>query len=336
VLALLLLLTWGGSALRSWVEESGGSTARASRSGRLLKEILVEDHQAADKLLIVDILGMISGEAQDMRGRSMVDGVADQLDLAAEDPRIKAVVLKIDSPGGEVLAADDTSRLIQEFQERSSKPVVAAMGGLAASGGYYIAAAARWIVAHELTLTGSIGVVMQNYNYRGLMDKVGVQPLVFKSGRFKDMLSPSRPPGEISPEERSMMQAIIDQTFARFKAVVQRGRERATSLNQGRGRSLEEGWEEHADGRIFSGKQAFDLGFVDELGSVETAVKRAQQLSGVERANLVRYQEPFEFGDLFRLLGVSQEGRGVRVDLGWDLPRLQSGRLYFLSPALCP
>src|SRR5205814_8019240 len=133
------------------------------------------------------------------------------------------VLLKVDSPGGEVLASDDIYRAIKDFQSHSRKPVVASMGSLAASGGYYISSPCRWIVANELTITGSIGVIMSSWNYRGLMDKVGLRPEVYKSGKFKDMLSGSKKEEEITPEEKEMVQKLVNDTFGKFKSVVSEG-----------------------------------------------------------------------------------------------------------------
>ncbi len=257
----------------------------------------------------------------------MVDYIENQLDRAGKDSDVRAVILKIDSPGGEVLAADNLSRAIAEFQQKHRKPVIASMGSLAASGGYYVAAPCRWIVANELTITGSIGVIMHTYNYRGLMDKVGVRPEVIKSGRFKDMLSGDRT--EMLPEERQMLQDLIQESFTRFKQVVREGREAARQKNQSAGRELTENWEEYADGRILSGKQAYAHGFVDELGDFDVAFDRARKLAGISSANLIRYQRPFELGSLFRLFGDS-ESRTLKLDLGVELPKLQAGRLYFL------
>ena len=127
----------------------------------------------------------------------MVDVIQAQLDRAKDDKHVKAVILKVDSPGGEVMASDQINKAIVKFQEDSKKPVVCSMGSLAASGGYYISAPCRWIVADDLTITGSIGVIMHGYNYRGLMDKVGVLPMTFKSGKYKDMLSPDRSTNDI-------------------------------------------------------------------------------------------------------------------------------------------
>jgi len=147
------------------------------------------------------------------------------------------------------------------------------------------------------------------------------------------MLSGEKTEEEILPEERKMLQDLIDETFSRFKQVVREGREAARENNQSEGRELAGNWEEFADGRILSGKQAYAQGFVDELGNFDTAVDRARKLAGIRSANLIRYQRPFDLGNLFRLFGET-ESRTVKVDLGVELPKLQVGRLYFLSPSM--
>jgi protease-4 len=205
------------------------------------------------------------------------------------------------------------------------------MGGLAASGGYYVSAPCRWIVASDLTITGSIGVIMSTWNYRGLMDKVGVRPETFKSGKYKDMLSGSREPDSITEEERGMVQSLINETYEKFKSVVLAGRKRAQEKNRDKGRALSEDWADYADGRILSGTEAFKLGFVDELGTFDDAVKRAKNIAGISKANLIEYQQRFDISDLFRLFGKS-DSKVVKVDLGMDVPKLQAGHLYFLSP----
>jgi protease-4 len=237
----------------------------------------------------------------------------------------------VDSPGGEVMASDDISRALLDFQEKNFKPVVVAMGGMGASGGYYVSAPCQWIVANELTMTGSIGVIMSTFNYRGLLDKVGVYPQVFKSGKFKDMLRGSKKPEEIDPEETKMLQTMIDETYAKFVSVVEQGRARAQKENKGEGKTLASNWKEYADGRVLTGKQAYNLGFVDELGDFKTAVKRACKLTKISDANLIEYQEPFNLGSLFNIFGQSERA-AVKVDLGLELPKVQAGRLYFLAP----
>ncbi len=299
--------------------------------GRWLQEVTVENKSSRNKIAIVDVAGIITSQDWDGRGHSMVDLIDDELEVAGKDRAVKAVVLKVDSPGGEVMASDDISRLLTEFQEKHAKPVVAAMGGLAASGGYYVSVPCQWIVASEFTITGSIGVIMHSFNYRGLMDKIGLYPRVFKSGKFKDMLSGTRKLDEIPPAEQEMLQEMIDETFAKFKKVVAEGRQRAQTTNQGQGRKLAANWEDYADGRVLTGKQAFEHGFVDELGTFETAVDRAKKLAKIPQANLIRYEEPFDLTRLFRFFGKA-ERTTLKIDLGFDLPRLEAGRLYFLSP----
>lgn len=310
----------------------GGGSPATGAGGRIpLQEVTFRDNDSRNKIAVVEVLGVISGYDFDGTGRTMVDYIKDQLRRAAEDDRVKAVILKVDSPGGEVLASDNIYKAVAEFQKEHGKPVIGSMGGMAASGGYYVSAPCQWIVANELTMTGSIGVIMQGFNFRGLMDKVGVKPLTFKSGRFKDMLSFSKPPEEISEEERKIVQNFIDETFGRFKLVIRDGRAFAKSKNGGEGRELAENWEELADGRLLSGTQAFEHGFVDELGDFDTAVKRALGLANVSDANLVKYQRTFDLGNLFRLLGDSPgEETTIRVDWGVELPRLEAGRPYFL------
>ena len=309
----------------------GAKSGRQAREH--LEEVTFENNQSKNKIAVLDITGIISSESWDRSTHNLVDLISDQLRLAGEDDSAKAVVLRVDSPGGEVLASDEIYRAIADFETHYKKPVVASMGGLAASGGYYVSAPCHWIVANELTITGSIGVIMHSYNYRGLLNKVGVRPEVFKSGKFKDMLSGEKDEEDILPEEKQMVQSLIDETFERFKKVVAEGRENASEQNSGDGRQLADNWEDYADGRVLSGKQAYELGFVDELGNFDTAVERARQLARIKDANLVQYQRPFDLGNLFRLFGES-ESRAVKIDLGMQLPKLQVGRLYFLSPTV--
>src|SRR5437660_10369295 len=231
VLGILLVL----SVLSNLRHLVHGVTIRA-KSGRQarehLEEVTFENNQSKNKIAVLDITGIISSEPWDRSTHSLVDLISDQLRLAGEDDSAKAVVLRVDSPGGEVLASDEIYRAIADFEKDYKKPVVASMGGLAASGGYYVSAPCRWIVANELTITGSIGVIMHSYNYRGLMNKVGLKPETYKSGKFKDMLSGDRDPEQIPPEEREMIQRLIDQTYNRFKTVVGDGRKQAFDKNK--------------------------------------------------------------------------------------------------------
>jgi protease-4 len=325
-------------------EMAGGGFSRSSASSVRstdLHEVVLEQAPTRDKIAVVEVQGVISSYAWDYRGNNLVTFVEDQLEMAGADDHVKAVLLKIDSPGGEVLASDEIYKLLAEFQEEHDKPVVAAMGTVAASGGYYVAAPCRWIVANELTITGSIGVIMQSYNWRALMDKVGVRPQVFKSGVFKDMMSPDKAESEITSEERRMVQDLVNETFERFKSVIEEGRGLAHARNEDnsgestdRGRALAANWTDYADGRLLSGKEAWRLGFVDELGDFAAAAERTRKLAGIEDAKLIQYLRPPTFGSLFRLLGQGPDTKTkVEVDLGLPMPKLRAG-LYFLAPHL--
>jgi protease IV len=337
VLFLASLFTNFLSFSQSVIPRTRTTTERA----RGLEEIVTAHTNSENKIAVVEVTGIISSGNLEGSELTMVEFVNEQLKVAARDNDVKAVILKVDSPGGEVLASDEINQALTRFQEQTHKPVVVSMGSLAASGGYYVSAPCRWIVANDLTITGSIGVIMHGYNYRLLMDKVGIQPHVFKSGRFKDMLSGEQEPdtSKLSDEERrnrdqedQMVQALIDETFERFKEVVKTGREHAATLNSGKGKTLVDDWQDYADGRVLSGKQALNFGFVDELGDFQTAVSRAEIIAGIPSANLVEYRIPFDLGSVLgRIFGKSQVP-AIKVDLGVDVPKLQAGRLYFIFP----
>ena len=337
VLAIILLVLLGFSMLynvghffRGLAGHPGGY---ARLAGPKLEEITIQENNTASKIAVIEVNGIITGQPTD-GGYSMVDLIRAQLKRAEDDPKVRAVILRVDSPGGEVLASDEIFNAISEFQDKAEKPVVASMGNLAASGGYYISAPCRWIVANELTITGSIGVIMQTYNYRALMDKVGVVPQVYKSGQFKDMLSGSRDLSETSDEERGMVKKLIAEVYGKFKEAVAEGRQNSAAANRGekeKGQSLAADWTEYADGRVFSGTEAFKLGFVDELGNFEDAVRRTRKLANMREATLIQYQQRLDFSDLFRMLGKT-ETPVVKLDLGMEAPKIQAGRLYFLAP----
>jgi len=342
----------GGTLLLTLLNAVGQVThlgARHSPGAAELTETILESEGGKDKIAVIPIEGVISGGGED---GGMVDLVRSQLERAAEDHHIKAVVLRIDTPGGEVLASDEIAEAIQQFQEGpEGKPVVVSMQSLCASGGYYISAPCRWIVAHELTITGSIGVIFHGYNYRALMDKVGVRPKTTKSGKLKDMWSPDKLVEEELPEEKAIMEEMVEESFNRFKKVIRDGRTRAADENQAwvkdqeaagnsveesdAGRTLGDDWESVADGRVMSGNRALEYGFVDEVGNFDVAVRRAKRLVGLDKANLVTFEPPVRFPNFLRLLGQS-DVKTVKLDLGelgGLVPKLPQGRLYFMSPA---
>lgn len=343
VLALVFLVLLCLSAFTWFLKASNvvAPRARGSEHRRLLEEFTIEQTNSDNKIAVITVNGVIMGGSVDHSEMNLVDYVSAQLKSAQRDSDVKAVILKVDSPGGEVLASDEINAAIRKFEDETHRPVVASMGALAASGGYYISVPCNWIVANELTITGSIGVIMDSWNYRHLMDKVGIRPEVFKSGRFKDMLSGSREPDsdKLSPEERknreeedAMVQSLINETYEKFKSIVKEGRGAAAEENMGQGHALVNNWQEYADGRVLSGKRAQELGFVDELGDFDTAVKRAEKLAHIGSASLVEYRVAVDFQYLLSHLFAKSETPALKVDLGFDPPRLQAGRMYYILP----
>jgi len=318
----------------------GESFGSAREVGPKLDECILENNHSANKIAVITVDGIITSHDMNEAGNNMVDVIQAQLDRARDDRRVKAVILKVDSPGGEVMASDEIYKAIRDFETdetsdhgkegRKGKPVICSMGSLAASGGYYISAASRWIVANELTLTGSIGVIMHGWNYRGLMDKVGVAPMTYKSGKFKDMLSGERATNEIPPEERAMVQGLIDETFEKFKDVVANGRSAAHDLNKQEGKALADNWADFADGRVVSGKEALQHGFVDELGDFDDAVDRAQKIAKISDCNLIEYRQRYDLSNFLSMFGQSGQAHDIKLQLGADVPKLRAGYLYFL------
>ena len=339
ILLVLLFISLFGNLTqfvsRMLTFNNGLRPSMARDIGPKLEECILEDNDARNKIAVIEVDGIITSHDADPAGNNMVDVIKAQLDRAKEDSRVKAVILKVDSPGGEVMASDQINKLFAKFQnDPKGKPVICSMGSLAASGGYYISAPSRWIVADDLTLTASIGVIMEGLNYRGLMDKIGVAPDVYKSGKFKDMLSPMRETNEIPPEEHAMVQKLIDDTYQKFKGVVRDGRNAAHKANGNDGKALAPDWENYADGRVVSGEQALQIGLVDELGDFDAAVKRAKTIANIhDGANLIEYRERYDLSNFLSMFGQSGKAHDIKLDMGLDIPKLQAGALYFLWQA---
>jgi protease IV len=247
-----------------------------------LKEKTISGY-GRDKILLMDVSGVIlEGPHRILgltRGVTSPSRIKEELEKASEDDRVKAVVLKINSPGGTVSAADVIFHEIKEFKAKKNVPVVVCLQGLAASGGYYVAQAGDTIIAYPTCITGSIGVIAMKFNLRGLMDKVGVDDDIVKSGIWKDFWSPFRP---ASPREKEMMQQIIDDFYRKFVDVVAQGRKMSLKETQ-----------KVADGRIFSASQARDLGLVDQLGYLDDALELARAKADLETGSrVIIYHRP--------------------------------------------
>jgi len=271
-----------------------------------LKEKVISGY-GRDKVLLLDIHGMVlEGPHRILglfKGVTTPSRVKEELEKAAKDKAIKAVVVKINSPGGTVSAADVILHELQNFKAERRLPVVVCLEGLAASGGYYVAQAGDTIVAYPTCITGSIGVIAMKFNLRGLMDKVGVDTDLVKTGAWKDFWSPFR---AASPQEKEMMQQIIEEFYRNFVNVVATGRK--LSLRE---------VEKAADGRIFTAPQARDLKLVDKIGYLDDALKEAQGLAGISRARIVRYHRPGSYRPTIYSMLPELEGAGPQFLYLW-------------------
>jgi protease-4 len=324
VLAIVFIVS-SGNSMRTVVKPS---------APRFEESVVVDSKPGKDtkdpdaKIALIYLRGVISAAEPGTLGETMVDDLKIQLEQAATDEKIKAIVLYVDSPGGEVTASDSIYNAVRKvrdggFGPKTKKPVVVYMGSLAASGGYYVSCAGNWLMANETTLTGSIGVIMQSLNYQQLFGKLGLETITFKSGQFKDMLSGSR---ELTQEERDYVQKMVMDSYAKFVGIVARERK----LNED---ELRHGL---ADGRVISGKDAKAANLINATGELEDAYAKAMELGNARGAAVIRYESPFKFGRLFRLLGQSEK-TSVEVNVAKALgPKLEAGRLYFLPSYYAP
>lgn len=238
------------------------------------------------------------------------DSVLVELRRAREDSATRAVVLRINSPGGSAAGSQEIAREVQRLRE-AGKVVVASMGDVAASGAYWVASAAQHIVANPGTITGSIGVILEVQNLEGLYGKLGIRYETIKSGPHKDMGSSSRP---LDEEERAILQGMVDDIFGQFVDQVAKGR--AGKLTREQVLAL-------ADGRIFTGRQALENGLIDELGNLRDSIQKAADLAGIGDSYEVKtYREVHPLIQLLQDLGLRL---GLRLDLLPGLPGLPGG-----------
>lgn len=303
----VLMIVGVFSAIAAGIKEG---PSLAMRSRQFNKTVIRSG--GSGRIAHIDLEGIIT--ASPSRGdTSMVDDFRELVEAAVNDHTVKAIVIRINSPGGEVTASDRLHRIIQQADK--SKPVIAYLDTIAASGGYYAACASRRVIAHPTTFTGSIGVIMQSVKYGDLIEKVGVSMEIYKSGALKDLLSGTR---ETSPEEIALVNELVQETYTRFLGVV--AASRGKSIEDLRASPL-------TDGRIFSGSQALAAGMVDENGFIEDAYDQAMDLAGVSGATVIRYTPKIGFFDaITQFSRASQPGGRVEIDLSDRLlPRLQSG-----------
>ncbi|HEX8204121.1 MAG TPA: signal peptide peptidase SppA [Isosphaeraceae bacterium] len=273
---------------------------------RLEERYLAGDPLTAAKIAVVELDGVIFDPT--------VEHVLRQIRQAREDKQVKAVVLRVDSPGGTVSGSDRIWRELATLKA-AKKPVVASMGGMAASGGYYVSAPADAIFAEPTTLTGSIGVIMELPRIHGLMEKLGVEMDTVAAGRWKDMGSMFRPMTDV---ERRRWQAMIDETYARFVRVVAQGRK----LTRADAEAV-------ADGKVYTAEEAVKNRLVDQLGYLDDAIRDAQGRAKLDTVRVVRYAKPLGLSDLLMNLSAPRP-QGVTIDAE-ALLRLQTPQMLLLA-----
>lgn len=289
---LRAILVTGGIALFLFILIFGAAALLSNR-----------EHFGGPKMALVEVDGIISESEE----------VVEQIRHHLENPTVRAFVIRINSPGGGVAASQEIHEEIKKVRQDHGKPVVASLASVGASGGYYIATAADKIVANPGSITGSIGVIIQIPNFSDLLHKVGIRSVVIKSGQYKDIASATR---ELTPEERGLLQRLIDDIHDQFiQAVV-----------EGRGLSREK-VELVADGRILSGRQALELGLVDQLGDLQDAIATAAKMGDIPGEPEIVKVEERRFSLLRLLLGstatswrqkfLGKEGNHFSVDYLW-------------------
>lgn len=254
---------------------------------RILKEHVIQKPKGyvKDKVAVIDVDGILVNHAKSgLLGRSdnPVSLFMEKLAKASTDRAVKAVVLRINSPGGTIGATDAMHHALTQFKKETGKPVIAIMLDLGASGGYYLACGADGIVAQPSCVTGSIGVILQTVSFKGTLDKIGVKAEAIKSGELKAMGSPLK---DMEETEREVLRRIIMSQYNIFLDVVAKAR---PGIPEGKLRSL-------ADGRVYTAGQALDAGLIDQIGYPENAIAWAKQEAGLSRCQVVIYHRPVDY-----------------------------------------
>ncbi|RSD27732.1 signal peptide peptidase SppA [Mesobacillus subterraneus] len=275
-------------------------------SEEMFAEEIIEEGDMLSKIAVLNIDGVIqdTGDAQSFFESPLYNHRAfmDQLEYVKDSEDVKAVILRVNSPGGGVVESAEIHKKIKEIQEETKKPIYVSMGSMAASGGYYVAAPADKIFASPETLTGSLGVIMQGINYAGLAEKYGVEFNTIKSGPYKDIMSPTR---EMTEDEREILQSMINNSYEGFVKVI----------SEGRGMSVQE-VKKIADGRIYDGRQAKELNLIDDFGYLEDVIDRVRKDEKLGDAMVVKYTQSMSFGSLFsmgaqKVIGKDSEMAGL-------------------------
>ena len=311
------LSLFGNLLFLSILGRNGSGPARIISKKNFSETVISPGHNSSDKIAVIDLDGLISYGHASSTGESMVNDLKEEFLQAADDPQVKAIVLSVDSPGGEVTAGDTIYHALGKLSAK--KPVVVFMNSIGTSAAYYIACGSSWIMCSDTTFTGSIGVIISTLNYKEFFGKIGLQSVVFKSGQFKDALNGAR---DLTEEEKSYFQGLVMQTYDRFLNIVAKARHLdPTTLRNG-----------IADGRVLSGKDAYAAKLVDQLGYIEDAYDKARILGKASGAEIVHYEKRQGLAHFLKFFEDSEK-TDIHLDLNLQSGggiKLDSGRLYLL------
>lgn len=294
---LILVVTTSPATAQGLFSLFGGAESKKT----IRVKFVDGDEEAKEEILLISIKGVIQ-EQDSQEGmpfkieKDLFENLKSDLEVARKRKAVKAILLEINSPGGEVTASDIVYQQLKKVQKETEKPVVAIIGTMGASGAYYVACAAKKILAHPTSIIGSIGVLMQAFNLEELSQKVGFKAITLKSEKtpMKDLLSPFK---EVSPEEREMLMGIINSIYDRFVDIVSENRnlsrEQVTKI---------------ADGGIFTADRAKELGLIDAIGYREDAMAEACKLVGIESAALVKRVAKKSISEILSDMGAMSSG----------------------------
>jgi protease-4 len=273
-----------------------------------------------DKIAIIDIDGTLANRCRDgwlRSGENPVSLFIEKLDKAAADRSVKAVVLRLDSPGGTVAASDIMYHRLRQFRQQTGKPVIACILGVGCSGAYYIACGCDGIIAQPSGVVGNIGTVFQTFSVAGTMEKIGVKAVTIKSGELKDLASPLH---DLNDEEQKVLEGIIKHLSEQFFEVVRNGRKTID----------EQKMAELSDGRVFTAEQALQQRLIDKVGYLDDGIKWTKEMAGVKKSQVVIYHRPSSYTpNAYGLTSANIDGISPLVNL--ELPDwLNDGGAQFL------
>ena len=285
-----------------------------------LKQIAVQPGSKSGKVAIIEVEGMLADERSGgllQASENPLSLFIQELDQAADDDSVKAIVLRVNSPGGTVTTSDTMYDALQRFKAKTHKPVIASAQELDASGAFYVSCAADKIIVNPTSIVGSIGVIFESFDFEDTLDKLGVRSDAIKSAPLKDMASPYR---HLTPEARQVMQGMVDEYFARFKNIVvtNRGIKDSTTLDL------------VTDGRVFSGERAVELGLADQTGRLNDAIDLAKQMGNAPDGEVIMYKRPFGYAGSIYAEMQMPEPKSNDLNLNLPMSNWLPERFYYL------